>query len=223
MSDVRQETPDKADEDAVERYRYALDWQEAFALRRWWQRLTLRPGELRKVTDAPAYPRGVRAALRRCESVNAVLLTEAFRHLWFSLESQAWDGAQANVLGKKRDQRLETWATIAAVVCELRGEAFGVPLGRRLGESKPGTDTPRMSDLRFQQLLDCHEPPELIRRSRRALKLAGNEGVSVVCLADSIALWWREQRGSYRPEATQRLAFILSNDYFGAYMPGASD
>lgn len=217
MNDAIQEAPDKAGENIVERYRYALDWQEASVLRSWWQRLTLDSVELKKFIDAPAYPRGVRAALRRCSNIESVLLTEAFRHLWQALETRVWKEAPSNAPNKKCGQRLEVWAVIAAVVSELRSETFDAPLGKRLGENRPNTgDTPRMSDLRFQQLLDCHTPEELIRRFRRALKLADGTGVSVVRLADMVALWQREQRGQYRPEATQRFAFLMSDDYFKA-------
>ncbi|MBZ5488457.1 type I-E CRISPR-associated protein Cse2/CasB [Halomonas aquamarina] len=231
MSETEQQTPPEANNPAItgdkaKEYRHALTSDEAYTLRLWWQRLTLDPPALKKITEAPAYPRGVRAVLRRCDTVESVMLTEAFRHLWSALESQVWEKAPTANSKKQRDQRLETWAIIAAVASELRDEASGAPLGKRLGEKRPNTtDTPRMSDLRFQQLLDCHTPEELIRRFRRALKLAGNEAVSVVLLADMVALWAREQRGQYRAEATQRFAFVMSDAYFHAraLKPAAGD
>ncbi|WIX32287.1 type I-E CRISPR-associated protein Cse2/CasB [Salinicola sp. JS01] len=218
MSEVEQGIAQQASDDdkkvSVEDYFYALEHQEALVLRRWWQRLTLDPPALRRITEAPAYPRGVRAALRRCDTVESVMLTEAFRHLWQALESKVWHEAPPKTA---RAQRIETWAAIAAVACELRNETFDAPLGKRLGEKRANTaDTPCVSDLRFQQLLDCHTPEELIRRFRRALKLAGNERISVVRLADMVALWHRERQGQYRPEATQRFAFVMSDAYFTA-------
>ncbi|MEA3253178.1 MAG: type I-E CRISPR-associated protein Cse2/CasB [Pseudomonadota bacterium] len=210
-------------ESTVESHLYAIKRQEAFELRRWWQRLTLDEAMLKRYTKQRPHPRGVRAALRRCESIEQVMLTEAFRHLWFALEARVWLNDQSGDHPTMRNHRLETWATIAAIVAELRDEAFDVPLARRLGENRPNTaDTPRMSDLRFQQLLDCHTPEELIRRFRRALKLADNTGVSVVRLADNVALWHREQRGQYRPEATERFAFVMSDGYFKARAMKAS-
>lgn len=219
MSEV-EKTPSQAPEekaikgDAVEGYCYALTSNEAYVLRRWWQRLTLDPPALKKITEAPSYPRAVRAVLRRCDTIESAMLTEAFRHLWQALESKAWQETPPKT---SRAQRIETWAVIAAVASELRAETFDAPLGKRLGEKRPSTgDTPRMSDLRFQQLLDCHTSEELIRRFRRALKLADNAGVSVVRLADMVALWAREQRGQYRAEGTQRFAFVMSDAYFQA-------
>lgn len=220
MSEVEQraESP-AADEQAssVERYLYALDRQEAYELRLWWRRLVMDDQELKRHTRLRPYPRGVRAALRRCDTIESVMLTEAFRHLWQALEARAWEKAPSDGNSRKRDQRITTWAAIAAVTSELRAETFDASLGKRLGEKRPKTnDTPRMSDLRFQQLLDCHTSEELIRRFRRALKLADNVGVSVVRLADMVALWAREQRGQYRAEATQRFAFVMSDTYFQA-------
>lgn len=223
MSEVEQQVPQplaaegKATAgDTVERYRYVLTDQEAYELRLWWRRLVMDDKELKRYTQQRPYPRGVRATLRRCATIESVMLTEAFRHLWLALESQAWAEA-ASEWPNTRNQRLEVWSVIAAVVCELRAETFDAPLGKRLGEKRPNTvDTPRMSDLRFQQLLDCHSGDELIRRFRRALKLADNAGVSVVHLADMVALWDREQRGQYRAKATQRFAFAMSDAYFKA-------
>ena len=211
MSEVEQrsEQPETGEKtSATEGHLYALDKQEAIELRQWWRRLVMDEPKLKP------YPRGVRAALRRCDSIESVMLTEAFRHLWQALESKAW---QVTLPRTSRDQRIETWAAIAAVASELRAETFDTALGKRLGEKRPNTvDTPRMSDLRFQQLLDCHTPEELIRRFRRALKLADNAGVSMVRLADMVALWEREQRGQYRANATQRFAFVMSDAYFQA-------
>ena len=202
---------------SVERYCYALTHQEAYELRLWWRRLVMGDQELKRYTKRRPFPRGVRAALRRCDSVETIMLTEAFRHLWQALEANAWENTPSDANSRKRDQILTTWAVIAAVTSELRAETFDAALAKRLGEKRPNTgDTPRMSDLRFQQLLDCHTPEELIRRFRRALKLADNAGVSVVRLADMVALWEREQRGQYRPQANQRFAFVMSDAYFQA-------
>ncbi|ART62739.1 type I-E CRISPR-associated protein Cse2/CasB [Kushneria marisflavi] len=229
MSEAEQHAAQEvADETAasVERYLYALDKREAFELRLWWRRLVLNEQELKRHTRQRPYPRGVRAALRRCDTIESVLLTEAFRHLWSALESRAWQEAPADDPRKQREHRIETWAAIAAVASELRAETFDAPLGKRLGEKRPDTgDTPRMSDLRFQQLLDCHTSQELIRRFRRALKLADNAGVSVVRLADMVALWDREQRGQYNARATRRFAFVMSDAYFQAraLKPGVGD
>lgn len=179
---------------------------EAFEVRRWWQRLTLSPQELKAFTQAPPWPKGVRARLRRCASPEAAMLTEGFRHLWQELPETPH---------AHRDERLQQWACIALVLAELRDETPNATLGSRLGREKNGTGKPCMSELRFQQLLDCHSPEELVQRLRRALALIDKRDVSAVHLADNIALWWREHRGRWHAEPSKRLGFVWANDYFG--------
>ncbi|MDN3555213.1 type I-E CRISPR-associated protein Cse2/CasB [Halomonas maura] len=189
---------------------YAIKRSEADALRRWWQRLTLSSEALQAHTAAPPWPKGMRATLRRCDTIEAAMLTEAFRHLWSSLP------AKDDQPERQRDQRLQAWACIALVVAELREEQPRMPLGAGLGRQKRETGKPYMSELRFQQLMTSSTPEELVQRLRRGLALIDKRGVSVVHLADNIALWWREYQGGASPQPTRRLGFIWANDYFGA-------
>ncbi|MGM0782806.1 MAG: type I-E CRISPR-associated protein Cse2/CasB [Pseudomonadota bacterium] len=189
---------------------YTIERREADALRRWWQRLTLSKEELKAYTDAPPWPKGIRATLRRCDTIEAAMLTEAFRHLWNSLP------AKEEQTERQRDQRLQTWACIALVAAELREELPSMPLGARLGQQKRETGKPYMSELRFQQMMTSRTPEELVQRLRRALALVDKRNVSVVHLADNIALWWREYQGEASPQPTRRLGFVWANDYFGA-------
>lgn len=189
---------------------YAIERREADALRRWWQRLTLSAEALKAHTDAPPWPKGMRATLRRCDTIEAAMLTEAFRHLWNSLP------AQDEQPERQRDRRLQAWACIALVVVELREDAPKVPLGACLGQQKRETGKPCMSELRFQQLMTSRTPEELVQRLRRALALVDKRGISVVHLADNVALWWREYQGEISSQPTRRLGFIWANDYFAA-------
>ncbi|MES3676106.1 type I-E CRISPR-associated protein Cse2/CasB [Halomonas elongata] len=199
------ETPSRVPE-----WLYAIERKEADALRRWWQRLTLPAEALKSYIDAPPWPKAMRATLRRCDSIEAVLLTEAFRHLWHFLPTPD-DQTEA-----QRDRRLQTWACIALVVAELREDQPKIPLGTSLGQQKRETGKPYMSELRFQQLMTSRTPEELVQRLRRGLALIDKRGVSVVHLADNIALWWREYHGDTSPQPTRRLGFVWANDYFGA-------
>ena len=189
---------------------YAIERREADALRRWWQRLTLSADALKAYTEARPWPKGMRATLRRCDTIEAAMLTEAFRHLWSLLP------AKEDQTESQRDRRLQAWACIALVVAELREDAAKMPLGARLGQQKRETGKPHMSELRFQQLMTSRTPEELLQRLRRALALIDKRGVSVVHLADNIALWWREYQGGMSPQPTRRLGFLWANDYFGA-------
>jgi CRISPR system Cascade subunit CasB len=88
---------------------YAIELREADAVRRWWQRLTLSAEALKAHTDAPAWPKGLRATLRRCDTIEAAMITEAFRHLWRQLP----EGGEKNQW--QRDQILQIWACTALV------------------------------------------------------------------------------------------------------------
>ena len=108
------------------------------------------------------------------------------------------------------------WSCIALIAAELREEKQGASIALRLGQQKEQTGKPLMSELRFQQLLSCRTPEEFIQRLRRALALADKRDISVVLLASVISLWWREHRGRLSAKPTQRLGFVLANDYFAA-------
>lgn len=192
----------------------ALSPDEGFRVRLWWQRLTLSPQDLMAYTQAPPWPKGVRARLRRCESVEAAMLSDGFRQLWQQLPEQS---------PRYRDEHLQLWTCIALLLAEVRSETPNVSLGSRLGQEKNGTGKPRMSELRFQQLMDCHSPQELVQRLRRALALIDKCDISVVHLADNIALWWREYLGQPAPQPTKRLGFVWASDYFEALAQFQSD
>lgn len=212
MSDV--ETPEAIEKEdilteAEKKSLVALKLDEAAAVRRWWQRLTLTPHELEKLTKQRSLPRGVRAVLRRCDSAEAAMLTQGFRELWAMLPD-------ATKQADYRDEKLQVWSYIALITAELREEKKSASLALRLGQQKEQTGKPLMSELRFQQLLSCRTPEEFIQRLRRALALADKKDVSVVLLASVISLWWQEHRGRLSAKPTQRLGFVLANDYFAA-------
>lgn len=212
MNDVvTPETSEKEDllSETEKKALVALAYAEAAALRCWWLRLTLTRKELKAFTSLPPLPRGVRAVLRRCDSAEAAMLTQGFRELWAMLPDKT---KQTDY----RNEKLQVWSCIALIVAELRDDKNGISLASRLGQQKEQTAKPLMSELRFQQLLSCRTPEEFIQRLRRALALANKQGVSVVLLASVISLWWREHRGRLSAKPTQRLGFVLANDYFAA-------
>ncbi|MFP1684285.1 type I-E CRISPR-associated protein Cse2/CasB [Alloalcanivorax sp. C16-1] len=202
MSDTELENAQKKDS-RIERCS-VLSHQEAWAVRDWWQRLTLPPEMLKKIGSRPGWSKGVRAELRRCDRPEAALLTEGFRHLWGEVGSN----------DTPKDQ-LYVWAGVAMVLAELRDEQPGVTLASEAGKQKGEVNKPRMSELRFQQLMECHSFEELLTRLRRALALVDKKGVSAVSLAEDILQWWKENESPWRPERpTQGVAFRWANDYF---------
>ena len=181
-----------------------LSGHEVWAVRQWWRRLTLPAETLKKLDLPPGWSKGVRAELRRCDRPEAALLTEGFRHLWEALGRD-----------ETRKEDLYVWAGVAMVLAELRDEQPGVTLAAQAGKQKGEVNKPRMSELRFQQLMECHSFEELLMRLRRALALVDKKGVSVVSLADDILQWWKENESPWRPERpTQGVAFRWANDYF---------
>jgi len=202
MSDTELENAQKKDA-RIERC-HVLSGHEAWAVRDWWQRLTLSPEMLKKLGSRPGWSKGVRAELRRCDRPEAALLTEGFRHLWGEVGSS----------DTQKDQ-LYVWAGLAMVLAELGDDQAGVTLAAQAGKQKGDTKKPRMSELRFQQLMECHSFEELLTRLRRALALVDKKGVSAVSLADDILQWWKENESPWRPERpTQGVAFRWANDYF---------
>ncbi|MCC4310525.1 type I-E CRISPR-associated protein Cse2/CasB [Alcanivorax marinus] len=202
MTEMELENPPKKDA-RIERC-HVLSGHEAWAVRDWWQRLTLPPEMLKKLGSRPGWSKGVRAELRHCDRPEAALLTEGFRHLWGTLGRD-----------DTRTDDLYVWAGIAMVLAELKDEQPGVSLASEAGKQKGEVNKPRMSELRFQQLMECHSFEELLMRLRRALALVDKKGVSAVSLADDILQWWKENESPWRLERpTQGVAFRWANDYF---------
>lgn len=213
MTETAEAQTSSSDDRQTETRRCAvLDNHERYVVRRWWQQLTLGESEAKRRDLPPPWPRGLRAVLRRCESADAAVLTEAFRKLWQMLEND-----KEGVGDGRRECHIEAWACAALVAAELRDETPGVTPGRALGSQRKETDRPCMSELRFQQLQQSQSPDELVRRMRRAIALVGQKNVSVVNLVDDVLLWCQERRdpsAAARRRVEDRIAFRWANDYF---------
>lgn len=123
--------------------------------------------------------RGDRARLRRCDSLQQVMMQPAFYWLARSLprlESYALNGV-ALVAG------LLVWVESAS----------NQDLSLILGNPKSGSDMPRFSELRFQRLLASKEPEEFFQSMRRAIVQAGKTADPIL-LADEILHWEAQQR-----------------------------
>ncbi|WP_018719693.1 type I-E CRISPR-associated protein Cse2/CasB [Arhodomonas aquaeolei] len=168
----------------------------------WWARLLDEPAWMH--SDArKGYSPAVRAVLRRAESPDDALLTEGFRSLWFALPS-----------GRRKSWDMPAWGCVAAVLAEVRRHTPGSSFAAAMGaESERGSGKPRVSELRFQQLLQSSDLHELMRRARRAVHLLGDE-VHVVSLADDLLHWYREKGGDFASRPDRRLAVRWANDYF---------
>ncbi len=167
---------------------------------------------------------GYRARLRRAESPEDILLTDAFFHFleWMKpltewsektpiLTKASIAGAVAGVKANKQTaSRINPSknTTEATVRYASFAEQLATPID---GKSKAP-----MSELRFQQLQKSTSPDDFYRRILRAIRLLDGN-VNVVSLAYDIAHWHREfnQIADYR-NPKDRLAVRWATDYFTA-------
>lgn len=168
-------------------------------VRDWWARLHGRED----IAGQP-YPSGVRAVLRRSTGADEALLTEGFRHLWFELPATRrtqWD--------------MRAWAGVALVLAEVDEHVPDQVFASAMAQERkpPGSRAPRVSELRFQQLLRSRDLDEFIRRARRTVHLIGGKA-DVRSVADDILLWHREKNGRFATRPDHRLAVRWADAYF---------
>ena len=171
---------------------------------RWWQSLLLAPAQLQE-KGIKAAPTAFKARLKRCENIDAVMLTEGFRALWLALP--------AEVIEHSKAQHIECWATIAAALVHVKKESktkFALAAGTK-GEA----DKAVVSELRFAQLQNAKTPDEFLRRLRRILQQVNNE-VSVIDLIADIRQWFAEQNQMQPRKADKRISVRWAMDYYRA-------
>lgn len=172
-------------------------------VQRWWLSMFGDTAELKKQHIHPA-PSAYRAQLKRCATVDSIMLTEGFRALWLSLPDVFLEKASA--------QDLESMATVAGVLVYVT-ENSAWRLASAAGRAKDDKST--VSELRFYQLLNARDTSEFLRRLRRIVQqLKG--AMSVTELAQDILRWFDEKTESRPRSADQRLAVKWAMDYFQA-------
>lgn len=189
-------------------YQILRDESQRRRLMMWWGRLHDQPSPLSEVAGdgaPPSFPPAQRAELRRCHTVDDVLLTEGFRNLWFSLGENA-PANEANMLA---------WAMVAGALADVRKNDPSKPFAAAMGSQKEKTGKPYLSELRFAQLQKSDGLDSFLRRCRRSIALLGGTA-PVTSLADGILLWGREHQGDVRSAAQERLAVRWATDYFTA-------
>lgn len=130
------------------------------ALRRWWEGL--------------AENRGDRAELRRCESIDRVLLSEAYHKLRKRLSEK---GLQVS------DDQMGAVAGLLAHVQEHAPEKTSLA-----AQMAGGDDTPPVSGLRFRRLLRRENREDLYRSMIRIVRLLDRR-VHIYSLAADIYYW----------------------------------
>lgn len=127
---------------------------------KWWQ-------ELDKA-------RGERAALRRCHETAEVVFIPSFHRLRWGLSQF----------------KPESLAVIAGVIAHVKNNDDSAHIAAQMAKPKTGSDTSRVSELRFRRLLKIKDRDELLGAMIRIVRLL-DENVNISSLADSI-YWWNE-------------------------------
>lgn len=171
---------------------------------RWWQSMNLSPAELKEKGIAPA-PTVFKARLKRCDSAEAVMLTEGFRALWLSLPEE--------VVESSNDKTIEIWATIAAVLVYVKQNS-NLNLASAAGH-KGDNDKSVVSELRFSQLQNAKTSQDFLRRMRRILQQVKGE-VSVTALANDVHQWFMEHYRFGPRKAGKSIGIRWAMDYYRA-------
>jgi CRISPR system Cascade subunit CasB len=157
---------------------------------------------------------GERARLRRAESPDDVLLTEAFMRFLQEMPEE-WASPQ----------QLPASALVAAIVAHAnvheKGQYETVSFAAQLATPKDGDDKPRLSELRFQQLQKSHDPTEFFRHLLRAVRIL-DRNVNIPSLANDALHWMQEYHKGLECNPQDRLAFCWANDYYRTLLPKQS-
>lgn len=181
-----------------------MEKEAIYTAYRWWQAMFLPDTELKAKGMLPA-PSSQKAQLKRCQGIDAAMLSEGFRNLWLALPEKITQTAQA--------KDIESWATIAAALVFVTSDTK-TNLAKAAG-SKGDGDKSLVSEMRFAQLQNSKTPDEFLRRLRRILQqIEGTTNVQQ--LIQDLLLWFKE-RNQLRPQAAvNRIAVRWAMDYYQA-------
>lgn len=161
--------------------------------------------------------RGDRARLRRAESPEDILLTDAFFHFLEQM-SESW----------RENKPMLTSAAVAGLLSHVKEDRQVLSKGYQpKDKNKPRNiasfaeqlatptrgEKPPMSELRFQQLQKSRTTDDFYRRVLRAVRLLDGK-VNIPSLANDIIHWHREFDNQVDRKPTNRLAVRWATDYF---------
>lgn len=178
--------------------------QEKKQVLRWWKSMNFSAEQLKIKGISPA-PNAHKAQLKRCESADAVMLTEGFRSLWLALDDETTESTKA--------ETIECWATIAAMLAYVKHDGK-LTLAQASGMKGDG-DKSIVSELRFAQLQNAKTPEDFMRRMRRIIQQIKGD-VAVVQLADNIQQWFLEYGQLYPRKADKRISVKWAMEYYRA-------
>lgn len=178
-------------------YQFLNDSETTGKLLEWWDWLDGSKARFKK-----NHGRADRARLRRVDSSDDVLLTEAFYHFLQNMP-ESWS----------ESRHLPASALTAAIVSHVKEHNDGKSFAEQLATAKDSSDKPQMSELRFRQLQKSHDPSEFYRRLLRAVKMLDGK-VNIISLVNDVLHWMHEYQRGVDRDPQERLAFCWANDYY---------
>lgn len=169
----------------------------------WWHRLT--NSEHCRAKKWQSLPTAHKAVLRRCTSLDEVLLSEPFQSLWLSLPEE-----------KRTQRRMPLVALMAWALAQVKKDSEK-GLAKAMAEPK-STDSrsPRVTQFRFQQLITARNLDDFNRRLRRILQQIDG-AVSVRSFVREIEQWyWQSQSDLPEPSPERRQVLNWAMTYYQA-------
>ncbi|WP_028672573.1 type I-E CRISPR-associated protein Cse2/CasB [Saccharospirillum impatiens] len=167
----------------------------------WWRRtISKEPVE---DGDTRKRPTAYRATLKRCTSIDDVLVTEAFQQLWLSLPS--------DIRTPRRMVLVAMLAWLLAAVKQDGPQSIAKAMASTRG---PESDSPTVSQIRFQQLVHARTPEEFVSRVRRILAQIGGT-VNVASFVKEVEGWyWQSQSKETDIDPTRRQTLKWAMEYY---------
>ncbi len=191
----------------MSQYRF-LEYEEIQAIRKWHD-------------EWLGDNRSDRARLRRSESPEDILLTEAFSHFLQKMPDP--DKWRKDIL---------TSASIAGALSQVKADIQNnsrihnkkdsdeakrmASFAEQLATPFDGKSKAPMSELRFQQLQKSTSLEDFYRRIIRAIRLLNGQ-VNIISLANDIIHWHKEFEHPSSRSPANRLAVRWATDYFTTY------
>ena len=143
--------------------------------------------------------KGVRARLKRCTSLEEVIIEPGFLRLNQTLPrlNQYYLMGVALVAGVLAVAKIDVTSTLATL----------------LGKAKESSDNPVFSELRFQRLLASDSEEQFFQNTRRAVIQAG-EKANPLLLADNLLHWHREQRNPDWFKGARQWQYQTAKSYY---------
>lgn len=168
---------------------------------RWWHRLART--DLCRAEQWQPLPTAHKAILKRCKSLNEVMLSEPFQALWQMVPNE-----------KRSPPKMEVAALVAWVLSSVKENANKGLAQAMAQKASDGSDRPKVSTLRFQQLIKSRDTAEFARRLRRTLHQIDNT-VSVTSLAREIENWyWQNRSSTPETDPTKRQVLQWAMGYY---------